>query len=365
MDRTNGFKSEQVAAILRERIITGEYPLGSRLPCCAELVKLYGISHVTAYKVLARLEQDGYVTLKKHVGSTVCYIREASVPTCPVVNLISGAAHISIYEDFFDQGKKVFDETGWEVRQFRLSRASVLPDDILLAVNQPDAFSIFMGVQEIFRNTLATLDHFYQRAIYIGEYLGDPRLTCVTCDEAASIRLILEHFHAQGRTRTAIVRYSMKNLTEDMRLTYWRSEMMGAGASFRWCTDHTFYCKATPKHEETAWMYDSFEGLWASGRLMEIDSIIIPNELHASIFEEICASKGIRIPQDIAIVTIGNDPCCSTAKPSLSHLDNNLGRHLELARDIVEGRLRGDGILQQFYAFQPSLKIAGSSCVKN
>ncbi|MBR4519293.1 MAG: GntR family transcriptional regulator [Victivallales bacterium] len=41
MNRLVGFKSNQLAETLRQKIVSGEYPKGSRLPTCRELASQY------------------------------------------------------------------------------------------------------------------------------------------------------------------------------------------------------------------------------------------------------------------------------------------------------------------------------------
>ena len=210
MDSTTGFKSGQLAAALRERIVSGEYSRGSRLPTCNMLTEQYHVSYMTAYKALVQLEREGYITLKKHVGSTVSYIQGAPLPHCKSLNLLtSRAGDLPVIQEFLDIGKRIFTAAGWSVKVFRVPYGDNLPDDALLAVNSPDAYSLFFDLHTVFKNIRASQEHFYERAIYLGEYLPDTRLTAITCDEPATVREVLEYFRAHGRTRTAIFQYHL------------------------------------------------------------------------------------------------------------------------------------------------------------
>lgn len=51
---------EQVYELLRNRIVTGTYGVGDKLPSVAELRKEAGVSHVTAFKALNRLVREGF-----------------------------------------------------------------------------------------------------------------------------------------------------------------------------------------------------------------------------------------------------------------------------------------------------------------
>ncbi|MBQ6470845.1 MAG: LacI family DNA-binding transcriptional regulator [Victivallales bacterium] len=356
---TNGFKSDLLVRELQRKIVSGEYALGSSLPTCHQLAHLHGVSYVTAYKVLAQLEHDGYITLKKHVGSTVSYIHNAPQPkpSQKTINLVTAKSNRQMFRDFLEIGQRIFARDGWQVRKFQLESTNTLPDDVLQSINSPDAYSLFFGLHSTFTNTLASEQHFLARAVYLGEYLTDLRVTCITCDEGATVRIALEHFRSMGRTRTAIVRYMKGNITEGQRISTWRSEMMANGASFDWCTAHTLSCQPPPSHDDTQWIRESFLRWKTDGILSEIDSIFIPHEPHAVVFEELCRKDGIHIPEDLAVITLGNDPCLAVANPPLPFLDNGLEHHLELARMLLESRLRGETIPQQLFTFHPVLRL--------
>ena len=356
-----GFKSNQLIASLRGRIISGEYPQGSRLPTCKELAELYQVSYMTAYKAMVQLERDGYITLKKHVGSTVSYIQDAPLPRCKSVNLITSTSSQSLIQNFLSMGQKIFSEAGWKVKAFRVPNGETLPDDVLLAVNSPDAYSLFFDLHTIFQNTLASQDHFYERAIYLGEYFPDPRLTTITCDEPATVRAVLEHFRAHGRTRTAIVHYHLDNMTEMQRITAWTSEMMAHGASLQWCNDHLFPCDIQWGDNRTHWMRESFFQLQERNFFDGIDSFFVPIPKHAMVLAELCQKQGIAIPQDLAIVTLGDEESQTTARQALSYIDNSMHRHLALALQLLESRLQGKSTSQRLFTFQPELLVRESS----
>ncbi len=364
MVSTTGFKCDQVVATLRKRIISGEYPLGSRLPTCKELTKLYQVSYMTAYKALVQLERDGYITLKKHVGSTVSYIQDAPLPRCKSLNLITSNAYsLPLTKAFLDEGQRFFSEAGWEVATYRIPYGKTLPDDGLLAVNSQEAYSLFFDLHTVFQNTAASLDHFYERAIYLGEYIPNPRLTTITCDEPATVRTVLEHFRSQGRHRTGIIQYHLDNVTELQRITAWSSEMMASGASLQWCNDHVFFCDLKWDDSSSKWMRNSFRQLQARNFLAEIDSLFVPIPQHAAVLADLCQKNGIEIPQDLSIVTLGSEADLSTLKPAVPYIDNGMQHHMALALEVLESRLCGQRTPQRLFTFHPTLHLPDSTPV--
>ncbi len=58
----------QVAAILRGKIESGEYPAGRRLPSITDLVQMYGVARTTANKALRLLVAEGLAELSPGMG---------------------------------------------------------------------------------------------------------------------------------------------------------------------------------------------------------------------------------------------------------------------------------------------------------
>lgn len=61
----------QVAAVLRERIASGEYQPGRRLPSVRGLVQEFGIAELTARKALHVLVDEGLAEMSPGMGTYV------------------------------------------------------------------------------------------------------------------------------------------------------------------------------------------------------------------------------------------------------------------------------------------------------
>lgn len=67
---------KQVYDVLRERIVDGTYPPGERLPSVVDVCAEFGISQVTARRVLKELRQDGLAFMEPGIGTSVTPLPE-------------------------------------------------------------------------------------------------------------------------------------------------------------------------------------------------------------------------------------------------------------------------------------------------
>jgi GntR family transcriptional regulator len=70
----------QVANDLRERIVSGAWPVGRRIPTEQELTRLFGASRITIRQALRNLEQEGLVSREPGRGS---FVRDATITAGP------------------------------------------------------------------------------------------------------------------------------------------------------------------------------------------------------------------------------------------------------------------------------------------
>lgn len=61
----------QLTEILRERIVTGIYPAGGKLPTVRDFAVEFGVNPNTMQRALAQLETDGLVLTNRTVGRSV------------------------------------------------------------------------------------------------------------------------------------------------------------------------------------------------------------------------------------------------------------------------------------------------------
>lgn len=78
--KANQPRWRQVHAIIAERIRTGEYSAGERIPSLVALVEEFGIANATGQKVMRALRADGLIRTEPGMGSFVTTPEERQAP---------------------------------------------------------------------------------------------------------------------------------------------------------------------------------------------------------------------------------------------------------------------------------------------
>ena len=67
-----GCLAEQIAALLREAIVTGYYKPGDVLPPIRELAHMLEVGRVNVERAIAKLTDEGLINPRPKIGSVVC-----------------------------------------------------------------------------------------------------------------------------------------------------------------------------------------------------------------------------------------------------------------------------------------------------
>jgi len=74
-----GPRALRVYTAVKERIVTGEWAVDTKIPSHTDLASTYGVAPLTVRQVLARLEQDGLVSREQGRGTFVRRPKEPAV----------------------------------------------------------------------------------------------------------------------------------------------------------------------------------------------------------------------------------------------------------------------------------------------
>jgi LacI family transcriptional regulator len=207
-------------------------------------------------------------------------------------------------------------EHGWNLMvQDRLGYQSIFwHGDGVLATVRPDEMAV-RRVQSFRRMGTPVVDLTIDRP--------DIRLPRVTSDHAALGRLAAEHFAARDFQNTAwfslgfthVHALRIQGLTEECR-------RLGMAEPLRWVYSEMESPKSLPN-------WSTFARIIAR-RIAEAPhplAILTYDESDGARLLAVCREAGVSVPEEVAILSIGNDPIlCENQPVTLSSIDQNLDR---------------------------------------
>ena len=351
--------ARQVYEQLRQDILAKRYHYNERLPSGVELARQLNASYVTVTKAIKQLCADGYVESRRGVGNFVRYVDSVRQPSNKKLNLICQLGAHELYDLYLKKGREFFEAAGWEVRVLRVKETL---RECWEEFNSPEYFSLVYAALLKPSQFKATQEQLKRRVIIFGQNV-DNDITCITCDESQVAHLCLEHFRKQGLTRTGFFISTPSSEVETQCRAAWESQMMAAGHSFEWCNNHAFSLNYNQVGQN---MMDDIDRLidenLDNGRFQELDSIIIRWDEVSVRLASKCHDRGIRIPQDLAIINA--HPVTEQFKffrPQIAYIDNDFVGHLKIAVQLMEAKWRGTHLTGSLFFCQPKLVVHESA----
>ncbi|WP_133649921.1 LacI family DNA-binding transcriptional regulator [Paraburkholderia flava] len=177
-----------------------------------------------------------------------------------------------------------------------------------MRVHAPDAIAIAGFVEP---ETLATLVAMQRPIVLID--LWSPGLRSVNLDNATGAALAMQHLFAQKRTRIAFIGGSLAHFSIAERALGYRRAFFEAGLLFDPSLEVTIDAGLDP---DTG-------GARAMQRLLDApgpkpDALFAYNDAAALAALRVCLARGLRVPEDIAIVGFDDIPAAAHATPPLS-----------------------------------------------
>ena len=176
-------KRHELKQLLKERIESGFYRPGERLPSGHELAVELNSSYVTVVKALKLLAEEGYVNCRQGVGNFVSRQSAADTGNRRLVNLICPDPVNSQYREemahFVVVGSEVFQDAGWEVRPCPIEGDF---SNARQAISDPEAYSVITGFRPYWKNFAVSIEHVRNRVVLIGERSEHDGIACITAE---------------------------------------------------------------------------------------------------------------------------------------------------------------------------------------
>jgi DNA-binding LacI/PurR family transcriptional regulator len=332
---------QQVAADIRQQIIAGTMPVGTQLQPIRELATSYGVSIITIHKALSGLVAEGilhsrvgkgtFVAVRPaphgvRLGETLGFVlRDLS---SPFFSLVAHAAQQRAdavgFGLLFSSSSNRLDREDEQIRRFR-----DLNVNGLIIVSMSRTYRISEPIREL---------HDAGFPYVMVSYTEGDDVPFIGMDLDKAGYVATQHLIAMGRRRIGYIGDSFRSIMGELRGRGYRRAMREQGLP-----------------QEAAFQFEyPFEGEWndfrsgyAIGEQVAAvadkpDAMFVFNDIGALGFMEALLDRGVRVPDDIAIVGLDDIELSARARVPLTTVRQPVDRIGQLAVDTLLARLRGE-----------------------
>lgn len=179
-----------------------------------------------------------------------------------------------------------------------------------LRLHAPDAIAVAGFVEP---ETLAALAAMQRPLVLID--LWAPNLRSVNLDNGAGAALAMQHLFAMNRTRVAFIGGSLAHYSIAQRALGYRRAFFEAGLLFDPSLETTIDANLPPDEGATLAMQRLID---TRGALAAPNAVFAYNDVAALAAMRVCLARGLRVPEDIAIVGFDDIPAAAHAAPPLT-----------------------------------------------
>jgi LacI family transcriptional regulator len=202
------------------------------------------------------------------------------------------------------------------------------------------------------RETLARLAETSTPVIVLDRVPNDLPVSSIAVDNRAGASASVSHLREHGHTAIACIGGRIGTPSADERVLAWQDDLASAGlpASLLARADFT---------ERGG--YDAARELFDSGRAPRPTALFVSSDIQTTGVLRACADLGLRVPDDLAIVSFDGTPSASYAVPAITSYRQPTTM---MARSAVQGLLShiADASQQPAATIWPGELAIGTSC---
>ena len=298
-----GSKYQQVVDWVRQQIDLGHLQIGDKLETEAKLSERFSFSRQTIRQALGELEKEGIISRVQGSGSYVksTAIRGSVSPLSRSVMIISSYIDSYIFPRLLQSMAQVLQEAGYSTRIMftnnrRETERSILTEMIRSGsrdpvIAEPVASALPNPNLELYRELrMRGIPILFFNTFYPGCDIPH-----VSMNDKEAGRIVTQYLISLGHTRIGCI---MKNDDGQGILRYsgYQRALLEAGIPL--------------EEKQVCWvdsidLQDSLqESSWIFSRLKECTGVVCYNDEVAYMLTGLCQARGIRIPEDLSLVSI-------------------------------------------------------------
>ncbi|TDV47817.1 LacI family DNA-binding transcriptional regulator [Actinophytocola oryzae] len=222
--------------------------------------------------------------------------------------------------------------------------------DLLVSLNRGYADGLIMSPLRVPEELGTQLRSSRLPIVIIGSLPPGAELDNVRADSVAGMALAVDHLAAQGRTRIAFVNGPVDTVPGAARRDGYLKALAARGIEDRTQVDARDFT------------YQA--GLKAAATLLEKgtpDAIVCANDLLAIAALNVATRRGLKIPDDVAIVGMDDTDIADLANPAITSVDLGATRRARTAARLLLRRLEKPDAPVRQVVIEPTLTVRGSS----
>ncbi len=346
-------KHLQVRASLAAAIRAGEFASGEQLPSERDLAVRFEVSYMTARRAITEMVEADLLERRPNKGTFV-RVQSPRRLTAVTVNLIYPLQQSSFSDQFMQSAILGTRKRGWHYHLVPLQtgreRAAVRALEsgepaILMTPGSDQSSPIHQAIARA-----------QGRAVTIGGQIAGQIAPAIMADDALAIRLIMEHLRQAGHEAIGFITTNPAHPIELLRIATWKACCSPAltPAQIERRLLALANLKIQPGISTTHPIYQAMCARLARPEL-DVTALICSGDRTTVATLAACRANGYDVPAKMSVVTIGDSPMMEFYNPPLTCIDVHVGRHVEVALEIIEATLQGSPPSQMLHLVEPTL----------
>ena len=327
--RTEKPKFQQVYDAILQGLNDGRFQVGDRLPSERMLSRQLNVNIATVRRGYRELTLAGIVEKRIGSGAYLCQPLQ-TVPAERPVTFAMRSRLWSFTEQFLKAIPAVMSSCR---RSYRLLiQDSSHFQDVLVSNIQYGIPTIFLdGTTPACLETMARAPHLFVVMSSREDLRGIPS---VLCEDSKGIRMLVDHLHARGHRRIALLCNNIP--AESEQVDSWKKAL---GREYSPELQISLFPHGHTEEDPEEPMDVARETIFHEWKRRNFTALIaLSDELAAGAIAGL-ANEGVKIPGDAAIAAVGNTRLSRSTVPPLTVYDPDIAGHLRTALELLDHNL--------------------------
>lgn len=305
-----------------------------------------GASEEVASKVNASVAELGYVPNSAARSLKVGRSDQIALAVADVGN--------PVYVAMMHEVSRVIAESGYRLVLSSTGNDVDAQIDVLDGLNRGFADGLILSPLRVTDELVDRLQASALPIVIVGSLPERAELDSVRADSRTGVALAVNHLADAGRTRIALVNGPVDTVPGAARLDGYMVAMSERGLTLN----------ADSQVNAADFTYK--DGLVAVAALLEQatpDAIICANDLLAIAALKVITSRGLRVPDDIALVGMDDTDLAELAIPSITSVNLGSRERAQAAAELLMRRIENPQAPHQTIVIAPTLSVRESSTI--